>query len=84
MENLDKLIKELCLLSDETQWLEFKENNYDPVMIGQDICALANGATLEERSCAYFIWGISDKTHEIVGTNKNLQNIKKGGGCSAA
>ena len=29
MENLDKLIKELCKLPNETQWLEFKHNNYN-------------------------------------------------------
>ena len=35
MENLDKLIKELCKLPNETQWLEFKHNNYNPEMIGK-------------------------------------------------
>ena len=37
MENLDKLVTELRKLPNETQWLEFKHNNYDPDMIGQDI-----------------------------------------------
>ena len=47
-------------------------------MIGADISALANGATLDEKSCAYFIWGVKDGTHEIVGTDYNLKNLKKG------
>lgn len=78
MENLDRLIRRLCTYSDETPWLEFKYNNYDPQMIGEDISALANGATLDEKNCAYFIWGVKDGTHEIVGTGYNLQNLKKG------
>ena len=47
-------------------------------MIGQDICALANAATLYEKSCGYMIWGIDDSTHEIIGTEQNLQSLKKG------
>ena len=78
MENLDKLIKELCKLPNETQWLEFKHNNYNPEMIGQDISALANSAALHEKSCAYMLWGVHDETHEIVGTEYNLQTLKKG------
>lgn len=78
MENLDKLVLELCKLSDETPWVEFKHNNYDPKMIGEDISALANSAALHERSVAYMLWGIKDGTHEIVGTDYNLQTLKKG------
>ena len=78
MENLDKLVRQLCTYSDETPWLEFKQNNYDPEMIGEDISALANSATLDEKNCAYFIWGVKNGTHEITGTKYNLQNLKKG------
>ena len=42
MENLERLVRELVKPSDETPWLEFKHNNYDPEMIGKDISALAN------------------------------------------
>lgn len=69
MENLDKLVNELRKLPTETQWLEFKHNNYTPDMIGKDISALANSASLYEKSCAYMLWGIDDETHEIVGTD---------------
>ena len=78
MENLDKLVLELCQLSSETAWLEFKHNNYKPDMIGEDISALANSAAMHEKSCGYMVWGVNDETHEIVGTEKNLQNIKIG------
>lgn len=78
MENLGRLVLELCKLPNETPWVEFKHNNYDPQMIGQDISALANSAVLHEKSAAYMLWGIDDKTHEIVGTEYNLQLLKKG------
>ena len=78
MGNYEKLIYELIKLPNETPWLEFKHNNYSPEMIGKDICALANAATLHEKKCAYMIWGVQDKTHDIVGTEYNLQTPKKG------
>ncbi len=77
-ENLDNLVLELIKYPTELPWLEFKHNNYSPQTIGQDISALANGAALEDRHAAYFLWGIDDTTHEIVGTEFNLQNLKKG------
>ena len=78
MDNLIRLVQELRSLPDETSWVEFKHNNYNPQMIGEDISALANAATLNEKNYAYMIWGINDKTHEIVGTEYNLQSLKKG------
>ncbi|MCL1983175.1 MAG: putative DNA binding domain-containing protein [Clostridiales bacterium] len=78
MENLDKLIGELLKLPTETPWVEFKHNNYDPKTIGQNISALANSATLQEKNCAYMLWGIDDETREVVGTDYNLQTLKKG------
>lgn len=78
MDNLDKLVQELIKLPNETEWIEFKHNNYDPYMIGKDISALANAATLREKTYAYMIWGIDDKTHEIIGTEESLQNMRKG------
>ena len=78
MENLDKLVRELMALPEETQWIEFKHDNYDPKMIGQDISALANGAALQDKENAYFVWGIQNEPHEIVGTKYDLQSLKKG------
>ena len=78
MENLDRLVNELRKLPNETPWVEFKHNNYDPVMIGQSVSALANSAALQEKSFAYMLWGIDDMTHEIIGTDYNLQTLKKG------
>lgn len=79
MENLDKLVKELCRQPVETGWLEFKRGNWSPEMIGQDISALANSAVLNDHSQAYMIWGVDDKTHEVVGTDIRLKDLRKGG-----
>lgn len=78
MENLDKLVYELCKISNESYYVEFKHENYKPDMIGEDISALANSAALHDRDYAYMIWGIEDKTHNIVGTTKNFQNLTVG------
>ncbi len=74
----EALIKQLVQLPDEMPWLEFKHNNADPQMIGEDISALANAATLHDRECAYMVWGVDNDTHEILGTTVRLTELKKG------
>lgn len=78
MENLDILVKELCKYPTETQWLEFKHNNCEPNMIGEDISALANSAVLADRDYAYMIWGVDDNNHQLIGTSVRLKQEKKG------
>ena len=53
MQNLSLLINELISLPNETEWLEFKHNNFDPEMIGEDISALANSAAYKGKDKAY-------------------------------
>jgi len=77
-KNLDILVKELCKLPKEVGWVEFKHNNCEPKMIGEDISALANTATLKDRDNAYMIWGVNDDTHEIIGTKVRLPLESKG------
>lgn len=76
--NIDILVKELCKLPKEIGWVEFKLNNCEPTMIGEDISALANSATLNDRDYAYMIWGVDNETHAIVGTTVRLPLEKKG------
>ena len=76
--NIDILVKELCKLPKETGWVEFKHNNEDPKMIGEDISALANTATLKDRDFAYMIFGVDDTSHDIIGTSVRLPLQKKG------
>lgn len=50
MENLEILVNELRSRDDEAPWIEFKHNNYNPDMIAEDISALANSATLFDKT----------------------------------
>lgn len=61
-EYLAGLVRELCKLPRETEWVEFKVNNSDPQTIGEYISALANSAALNGKAFAYLIWGVSSKT----------------------
>lgn len=65
---LVSLVDELCQLSGETEWVEFKKNYHSAQMIGEYISALANAACLKYKPKAYLLYGIRDETHEVVGT----------------
>lgn len=67
-EELVEKVEELILLPKEWPWFEFKENWYEPVQLGEYISALANSAAFEDEPYAYFVWGVNDETHEVVGT----------------
>ena len=75
---LKSLVSELTLLSNETEWVEFKVNNKEPQLIGEYISALSNSAALEGKKYAYLLWGVDDNTHEIIGTNFEPKKFKKG------
>ncbi len=78
MEDLTHLIRALCKQPQECEWLEFKTNNQKPETIGKTISALANGAILVGKTRSYFIWGIDDHTHTIVGTDVRLERQRCG------
>ena len=52
-----ELVRELCKLPGESEWVEFKGNNTKPESIGENISALANSAALEGKAHAYIVWG---------------------------
>jgi predicted HTH transcriptional regulator len=72
------LIAELRKLPDETEWVEFKVNNSNPVEIGEYISALSNAAALSGKANAYVVWGIADTTHDILGTSFRPTQERKG------
>jgi len=72
------LVKELLKQPNETEWLEFKHNNYDKEMIGEYISALSNSAALHSKTNAYMIWGVDDDTHEVLGTDFKPTTTTKG------
>jgi predicted HTH transcriptional regulator len=77
-EYLKSLLNELRALPNETEWVEFKNNNWNPKEIGEYISALSNGAALYGKSHGFLIWGIDDTTHEIIGTDFDPKNTKVG------
>ena len=52
---LKSLVSELTLLSNETEWVEFKVNNKEPQLIGEYISALSNSAALEGKKYTYLL-----------------------------
>jgi predicted HTH transcriptional regulator len=67
-QDLISLVKELCRLPQETEWVEFKRNA-DIEVIGEYISALANSAALHGKQQAYLVFGVDDESHQLVGTN---------------
>jgi ATP-dependent DNA helicase RecG len=72
------IVHELCKLPNETEWVEFKNNNKDPDLIGEYISALSNSAALFQKANAYMIWGVDDSSHEILGTTFSPSKEKVG------
>ena len=77
-EYIKNIIREMIALPNETEWVEFKVNKDDPKMIGEYISALSNVASILKREKAYLIWGVDDKTHEILGTKFDYRDKKNG------
>ena len=71
-------MRELVRLDSETPWVEFKVDNADPVRIGEYVSALANSAARVGKPAGYVVWGVSDDTHEIVGTGFRPAVMKVG------
>ena len=72
------LVRELCKLPGETEWVEFKVNMGRPQEIGEYVSALANSAALSGKAFAYVVWGVSDEDHAVVGTNFDPGSAKVG------
>ena len=77
-QELSKLLTELRSQSQETEWVEFKQNNADPQEIGEYLSALSNSAALHRKEAAYIVWGIENGTHTVVGTTFKPRQTKKG------
>ncbi len=80
MDNQDliNLLLELSSLSHETEWVEFKLNNSNLEDIGEYISALSNSACYHKKDYGYLVYGVSDRSHELVGTNFKPTTQKKG------
>lgn len=71
MEYLDfkKLIDALTAKPKETEWLEFKHNFHSKEEIGERISALSNSAYLCNMPFGYIVFGVDDKSHNVIGTD---------------
>ena len=62
----------------ESEWLEFKLNQFEKDEVGKYVSGLANAAMLVEKQRAYLVFGIEDKTHRALGTTIRLKDEKVG------
>ena len=69
--DIKSIVKELCAYDDEQEWFEFKENWFQPETLGEYVSAMSNAAAFHYKKYAYFVWGVNNDTHEIVGTTFN-------------
>lgn len=72
------IINDLRGYETEREWFEFKENWFIADELGEYICALANTAAMFGRKYAYMVWGVADRTHEMVGTSFDFHQDVKG------
>jgi len=63
----------------ESEWIDFKENHCEPQLLGEYLSALSNGACLAAKPRGYLVFGIRDKTHEVVGTSFDPHKTKAKG-----
>ena len=69
--DIKSIVKDLCAYDDEQEWFEFKENWFQPETLGEYVSAMSNAAAFHYKKYAYFVWGVNNDTHEIVGTTFN-------------
>jgi len=60
----------------ECEWIEYKVGNSNPNLIGEYLSAMSNGARLWDEPFGFVIWGIEDKTREVVGTSFKPRETK--------
>jgi len=78
LPQIQALLEQLIALPDETEWVEFKVDNFNPHEIGEQVSALSNAAALHHKDRAFIVWGVEDKTHAIVGTSFHPRKEKIG------
>jgi len=69
--NIKEIVLELCGYSDEQEWFEFKENWFEQETLGEYVSAMSNAAAFHHKKNAFFIWGVNNESHEVVGTKFN-------------
>lgn len=81
-EELSKILDEL-LLNSENECVEFKaaKTGFDIDILGKYFSALGNEANLKNKQYSWIVFGVDDKTHQLVNTNfykdSNFNKLKK-------
>ncbi len=77
-EELIILVDELRALPKENEWVEFKTGTVTTnEKLGQYISAISNAACLAHVACGYFVFGVIDETHEVIGTKYKFKSRKE-------
>ena len=78
IENINDILEDLIFRNYEEDWFEFKENWFEPHALGEYIAGMSNAAAMVGQEYAFFVWGIEDANHLVVGTNFDYhRNVKK-------
>lgn len=77
MKDLAATIKDLIAHRHEEEWFEFKVNWNEHRALGEYISAMSNVAAILGEENAYFVWGIENNTHRVLGTEFDIhQDVK--------
>ncbi len=72
------LVDELRAFPKENEWVEFKTGTattHDK--LGQYLSAISNAACIAGEPFGYFVFGVVDESHEVVGTKFKFKNRKE-------
>ena len=78
-DKLNKILEDLVSRDFEEDWFEFKENWFEPHALGEYISGMSNVAAVLGQEKAFFVWGIENKTHKVVGTSFDYHKEVNGG-----
>ena len=68
---IKKIMNKLLEYEDEQEWFEFKENWFQPDQLGEYVSAISNVCAYLGLKEGYFVWGVNDENHKVVGTSFN-------------
>ena len=68
-KELNIILDNLVTRNYEEDWFEFKVNWFEPHALGEYISGMSNVAAMVGQEYAYFVWGIDNDAHNVVGTS---------------
>jgi ATP-dependent DNA helicase RecG len=70
-QELLQILTELRALPSETEWVEFKaaQSSFSFKEMGEYFSALSNEANLHNKANAWLVFGVENKTHDIIGSH---------------